>query len=146
MATFFEIGLEMQLGKDNQLMKIHRLIKWERLRGYLKKVRKTDPVTGGREGYDETTLCRFRNRLIELKLDKTLMRMVNQELSRLGIEIEKAKGAIIDATIIASSARPEAEEMVVMDREEETPSNTGDQCQCVRNDRIPQFHSQDSKP
>ena len=56
MATFFEIGLEMQLGKDNQLMKIHRLIKWERLRGYLKKVRKTDPVTGGREGYDEFTI------------------------------------------------------------------------------------------
>lgn len=169
MATFFEIGLERQLGKKNQLMKIHRLINWERLGGYLKKVRKTDPVTGGREGYDElsmfkaillgqwhnlsdpgleeslrvrldfmaftgfqmgesipdeTTLCRFRNRLIELKLDKTLMRMVNQELSRLGIEIEKAKGAIIDATIVASSARPEAEETVVMDRAEEAESHT----------------------
>jgi len=83
---------------------------------------------------DETTLCRFRNRLIEVKLDKTLMRMVNQELSRLGIEIEKAKGAIIDATIIASSSRPGSEEMVVMDREEET----GD-------DRIPQLHSRNPK-
>mgnify|MGYP006279987525 CR=1 FL=1 len=149
MATFFEIGLELQLGKDKQLMKMHRLINWERLRGYLKKVRRTDALTGGREGYDElsmfkaillgqwhnlsdpefmaftgfqmgesipdeTTLCRFRNWLIELKLDKTLMRIVNQELSRLGIEIEKSNGAIIDATIIASSARPEAEEVVVV--------------------------------
>jgi len=73
---------------------------------------------------DETTLCRFRNRLIELKLDKTLMRLVNQELSRFGIEIEQAKGAIIDATVVASSARPEAEEEVVMDREEETEAHT----------------------
>mgnify|MGYP006288402523 CR=1 FL=1 len=164
MATFFEIGLEKQLGKDNQLMKIHRLIKWERLRGYVKKMRRNETVAGGREGYDElsmfkaillgqwhnlsdpgleeslrvrldfmaftgfqmgesipdeTRICRFRNRLIELKLDKTLMRMVNQELSRLGIEIERAKGAIIDATVVASSARPEGEEVVVMDREEE---------------------------
>ncbi len=65
---------------------------------------------------DETTLCRFRNRLIEMKLDKTLMRIVNQELSRLGIEIEKAKGAIIDATIIASSARPRSEEIRFLNR------------------------------
>ena len=69
---------------------------------------------------DETTLCRFRNRLIELKLDKVLMRMVNQELSQLGIEIEGAKGAIIDATIVSSSARPSAENVVVMDRDEES--------------------------
>lgn len=55
---------------------------------------------------DETTICRFRNRLIELKLDKTVMRLVNQERSKLGIEIEKAHGAIIDATVVTSSARP----------------------------------------
>lgn len=164
MATFFEIGVELQLGKENQLMKIHRLINWERLGGYLKQMKRNETAFGGREGYnelsmfkaillgqwhnlsdpgleeslrvrldfmaftgfqmgesipDETTLCRFRNRLIEEKLDKTLMRIVNQELSRLGIQIEQARGAIIDATIVASSARPDAEEIVVMDREEE---------------------------
>ena len=69
---------------------------------------------------DETTLCRFRNRLIKLKLDKTLMCMLNQDRSRLGIEIEKAKGAVINATIVASSTRPEPKEVVVMDRDKES--------------------------
>ena len=33
MATFFELGLESQLGKKNHLVKINKLINWERLRG-----------------------------------------------------------------------------------------------------------------
>ncbi len=155
MATFFEIGLESQLGKKNQLVKINKLIHWERLRGYLKKIHKNeDHRLGGPIGYDllkmykaillgqwhslsdpgleeslrvrldfmaftgfsmgspipdETTLCRFRNRLIELKLDKTLMRIVNQELEKLGLKIESARGALVDATVVESSARPRKE-------------------------------------
>jgi len=168
MATFFELGVEKQLGNKNQLMKINRLLNWERLREHLKTVRRTDAVTGGRGGYDElsmfkaillgqwhnlsdpvledrlrvrlgfmaftgfqmgesipdeTTLCRFRNRLIEMKMDKVLMNLVAEEWAKLGIEIEKANGAIIDATIVSSSARPASEDVVVMDRQEETDTH-----------------------
>lgn len=48
------------------------------------------------------------------------MWMLNQDRSRLGIEIEKAKGAVINATIVASSTRPEPKEVVVMDRDKES--------------------------
>lgn len=166
MATFFELGLESQLGNKNQLVKINKMIKWERFRGYLKKIHKNEEHNmGGPIGYDalkmfkaillgqwhnlsdpgleeslrvrldfmaftgfemgspipdETTLCRFRNRLIELKLDKRLFRFMNQELEKLGFHIESAQGAIVDATIVESSCRPRKEIIVAIDREEIT--------------------------
>jgi transposase, IS5 family len=172
MATFFEIGLESQLGNENQLVKINKLINWERFRGYLKKIHKNeDHDLGGPIGYDplkmfkaillgqwhslsdpgleeglrvrldfmaftgfemgcpipdETTLCRFRNKLVTLKLDKKLMKFMNAELEKLGIQIESAQGALVDATIIESSARPRKEIIVSVDRqekEETTPQN-----------------------
>jgi len=172
MGTFFEIGMEMQLGDKNQLVKINRLINWERLRGYLKKIHKNEGHgMGGPIGYDplkmfkaillgqwhslsdpgleeslrvrldfmaftgfvmggsipdETTLCRFRNRLIELKLDKTLMRIVNQELEKMGLKIESARGALVDATVVESSARPRKEVIVHIDREEEAHEKWGE--------------------
>jgi IS5 family transposase len=55
---------------------------------------------------DETTLCRFRNKLIALKLDKKLFGMLNQELEKLGLQIESAEGALVDARIIESNCRP----------------------------------------
>ena len=49
---------------------------------------------------DEITCCRFRNKLIALKLDKKLFWMLNQELEKLGLHIESEQVALVEATII----------------------------------------------
>ncbi len=46
---------------------------------------------------DETSICRFRNRLVEMKLDKVIFNEVQQQLKENGCVIHK--GRIIDATI-----------------------------------------------
>lgn len=70
---------------------------------------------------DETTLCRFRNALIQKKLDQVLFETINQQLEQLGLKIEKAQGAVIDATIIESAARPRRTiEAPAQDRKEST--------------------------
>ncbi|NDD66507.1 hypothetical protein EBZ35_02505 [bacterium] len=58
MVTFFDMGLEKRLVKDNQLMKNNRLINWQRLRGSLKKVKRTRSL-GVELG---TTSCRCLRR------------------------------------------------------------------------------------
>lgn len=73
---------------------------------------------------DETTICRFRNKLITLKLDTKLFQFLNQELEKLGIQIESAEGALVDATIIESSCRPRKEIIVSVDRKEDPETNT----------------------
>jgi IS5 family transposase len=60
----------------------------------------------GDETPDETTLCRFRNKLIERKLHESLFKEINRQLEEHGIKVRKAEAALVDATIIASSARP----------------------------------------
>lgn len=55
---------------------------------------------------DETTLCRFRNRLFAKGLDKPLFNEVNRQLQEHQIKVTKCQGAIVDATIIRSSSRP----------------------------------------
>ena len=55
---------------------------------------------------DATTICRFRNRLVAAKLDQVLLRRVNVQLEERGLKVAGSRGAIIDATIIPSAARP----------------------------------------
>ena len=69
---------------------------------------------------DETTLCRFRNKLIARKLDKMLFKEINKQLEALGLKVEKADAAVIDATIIESAARPRRTIEMATDREEDT--------------------------
>ncbi len=55
---------------------------------------------------DETTLCRFRNRLIATrKLDK-LLACVNAQLQAHGLMIKGTTAAVLDATLVQSAARP----------------------------------------
>jgi transposase, IS5 family len=69
---------------------------------------------------DETTLCRFRNRLIELNLLDKILQELNNQLELHGLKIKASQGAILDATIIESAARPSKEiEGIVIDREED---------------------------
>jgi IS5 family transposase len=74
---------------------------------------------------DETSICRFRNRLINKKLDKRLFSELNLQLTAHGIMVEQAKAAIVDATVIESAARPkQTVEPIPEDRkEDETPSS-----------------------
>jgi len=55
---------------------------------------------------DSTTICRFRNRLAERRLDKRLLRQINTQLEALGLKVQGTRGAVIDATIIQSAGRP----------------------------------------
>jgi len=72
---------------------------------------------------DETTFCRFRNRLVELELDQILMNEINSQLFFLGLKIEKSNGAVIDATIVESAARPNQQIEIEDDRKETAKSS-----------------------
>ena len=68
---------------------------------------------------DHSTTCRFRNALLELNLYERLFEEINRQLESSGILVRK--GAIVDATIIASSRRPrKVMEIIPEDRKEET--------------------------
>ncbi len=68
---------------------------------------------------DETTLCRFRNKLIERNLDHKLFKEITYQLESFGFEIHRAQGTLLDATIIESAARPRRTLQMTEDREEE---------------------------
>lgn len=71
---------------------------------------------------DHTTLCRFRAKLIAKGLDKKIFKEMNRQLESLGLKIESSQGAVVDATIIESAARPNQlieETDIAEDRQEE---------------------------
>jgi len=55
---------------------------------------------------DHSTLCRFRNILIDQGLNKVPFEEINEQLESMNIKVKQAECAILDATIIESSARP----------------------------------------
>jgi len=55
---------------------------------------------------DETTFCRFRNKLIKQGKLELLFNEINNQLESLGLKVKSASSAIVDATIITSNARP----------------------------------------
>jgi transposase, IS5 family len=58
---------------------------------------------------DETTFCRFRNLLTEKNLWEKILLNVHRQLEQRHSIVSPTKGAIIDATIISSAARPQKE-------------------------------------
>jgi IS5 family transposase len=69
---------------------------------------------------DHTTICRFRNLLVEKKVLQKLLDEVNAQLSIQGKLVKS--GCVVDATIISSAAHPRKQvdmEMVAEDREED---------------------------
>ncbi|MBX9621462.1 MAG: IS5 family transposase [Alphaproteobacteria bacterium] len=69
---------------------------------------------------DATTLCRFRNLLTTRQLWKKILRSINTSLEDKGLKVAASHGAILDATIIESAARPRKSlEALVEDRLEE---------------------------
>lgn len=147
MGSFFELGVKEHLGSDNQLVKLGKIINWNKLLPQLGNVHKEDGPRGydplkmfkaillgqwhslsdpgleqslrvrldflqftgftlGEDLPDETTFCRFRNKLIKQdKLDH-LLNEINAQLEAAGLKVKSADTAIVDATIIKSNARP----------------------------------------
>lgn len=147
MASFFEIGLAAHLGKENQLVKLGKLLDWHRFSTILQGVHKEEGPTGydtlkmfkalllsqwhslsdpgleqslrvrldfiefsgfslGDNLPDETTFCRFRNKLVKQNKFDALFNEVNRQLEVLGLKVKSAEVAIVDATIISANARP----------------------------------------
>jgi len=68
---------------------------------------------------DYSTICRFRNNLLELDLYEKLFEEINQQIESKGILVKESNGAILDATIIESSRRPrKVVEIMQEDRKE----------------------------
>lgn len=67
---------------------------------------------------DETTLCRFRNKLFQSGRAEKLFAEINRQLEVRGLSIRQAKGAIVDATVIESAARPNRVIEMAEDRNE----------------------------
>jgi len=73
---------------------------------------------------DASTFCRFRNKLIERNLDKKLFKEINFQIEKLGLKLEKAQCAIVDATLIESASRPRRTIVIENDREESLEAGT----------------------
>lgn len=164
MMSFFMLGADKKLKKNNKLVKLNLLMDWTKIKKHLKGIHKNDINSkGGPRAYDSlkmfkaillgqwhtlsdteleealsvridfmlftgfeldddipdsTTLCRFRNILIHQGLDKKLFKEINSQLEQLGLKLKEAKGAVVDATIIESAARPRKTISIEEDREE----------------------------
>jgi IS5 family transposase len=77
---------------------------------------------------DETTHCRFRNALVVNGVYDDLLAEICRQLEEHGLKVREAEAAIIDATLIASAARPRSHvEGIAEDRaEDETPPDPPD--------------------
>jgi len=85
---------------------------------------------------DESTICRFRNKLIEKNLLEKLLNEINFQLADLGLKVEKANMAILDATLIESNSRPKnriLEEEIPKDRSEDDFHHTNNNNQNISN-------------
>jgi IS5 family transposase len=74
---------------------------------------------------DETTICRFRNRLIKHRVLDKLLKQVNTQLEQQNLKVKITNGAILDATLIEAAVNSKAKPSVIVeDRNED--NNQGD--------------------
>lgn len=173
MVSFASLSVKHRLKDNSKLLKLDKLINWNRFRDLLSGIHKNDiDSNGGRKSYDKismlklillgqwnslsdeeleyslrvrldfivfcgfdiddnvpdaTTICRFRNKLIERDLIDLILTEVNNQLQMNNLKVKKANLAVIDATLIESNARPNRtktiEENIATDREEKQISN-----------------------
>ena len=69
---------------------------------------------------DETTLCRFRNRLLTNDRLDGLLGCINEQIQSHGLMVKGATGAVIDATLIETAARPKKAITLEVDAEGKT--------------------------
>lgn len=89
---------------------------------------------------DETTICRFRNGLIKLKLMDKLLDIINGQLEELKLLVRE--GAIVDASVVESQRRPrKVVDVMSEDRaEDELPDEAG---KSEQNDTVSISYSDD---
>ena len=58
---------------------------------------------------DACTICRLRNRLVKANAHQRRLKEVNRQLEHAGLKVSGSQGAIIEATITPSAARPNTE-------------------------------------
>lgn len=76
-------------------------------------------VTNLIDAPDHTTICRFRNFLIQKNLLPKILEIINADLAMKGLKVEKSVGAIVDATLIESGGRAKKVREIFEDRAEE---------------------------
>jgi len=64
---------------------------------------------------DETTICRFRNKLFKEGLAETLCKLFNKQLEEKVLLIKK--GSLIDATLIKANRKPSSKEREAKDKD-----------------------------
>lgn len=172
--SFLDYALEQIIDKNNLLLKVDKIVNWNKVSGLLdKKLGKDrDTAVVGRIPYkhlslfkvlllqqwhnlsdpkmeealktridfmwfsnfglatndfmvpDETTICRFRNKLIKHKLLDKLLKLVNTGLEENSLKVKICNGAILDATLIESSVNSRAKpNLIVEDRNENNDDN-----------------------
>lgn len=76
---------------------------------------------------DETTICRFRNKLIKHQILEELLYLVNKDLEHNNLKVKISNGAILDATLIEAAVNSRAKpNVIVEDRNEDNSSNFSD--------------------
>jgi IS5 family transposase len=76
---------------------------------------------------DETTICRFRNKLVKRKVLDKLLTKVNSQLERYNLKVKISKGAVLDATLIQSAVNSRAIPSVIVEdrKEDDNDNNSG---------------------
>jgi IS5 family transposase len=62
---------------------------------------------------DETTICRFRNKVGKARILEKLLKQVNSQLERHHLKVKITKGAVLDATLIEASVNSNAKPNVI---------------------------------
>jgi len=86
---------------------------------------------------DYSTICRWRNRMMEFNVFEQALEDFHDQLEEIGITLKK--GAIIDATIIDSKARPRKKTIIDVDSSSKDSSDSPD------GGTILQIHEETSK-
>ena len=72
---------------------------------------------------DATTICRFRQSLVERNVQKRLLDKLNHQLQRRGLLVRE--GAIVDASVVSSARRPlKVLDVLPQDRQEDNEDGT----------------------
>jgi len=73
---------------------------------------------------DETTICRFRNKLSKAKILDKLLKQINSQLEDNHLKIKSSHGAVLDATLVEAAVNSNAKPKVIAeDRNEDKDDN-----------------------
>lgn len=87
---------------------------------------------------DETTICRFRNKLVKKDMLEQYLKLVNLQLEQHNLKVKITEGAILDATLIEAAVNSRAKpKLIVEDRNEDDSDNSsgGDLFEATANEQ-----------